>query len=264
MPGPGPAPGSAPRCCVRRSSPGVACANSVVMTARMVLANAAALSGGNASPRSSAARARASARSPVRQFPAASTSVTRAATCPASSRAASGSWPARSSTSSRRSSSSPVSGYQPSSGSQSAASAASPARTSSSPARSSAAGSGPARTQVSTAATACGHGAPSRYGAGQAQRASRPEGLTRTLTSMPSTIASICGPTAENPATLSASVTACAKTASSTALCRDSSVTSICAIRRHPGVSRWRIRSCPSASSSVGSRGPVSFPISSW
>ena len=86
----------------------------------------------------------------------------------------------------------------------------------------------------------------------------------RTLTSMPSTIASICGPTAENPATLSASVTACAKTALSTAVRSDSSVTSSCVIRRHPGVSRWRIRSCPSASSSVGSRGPVSFPISSW
>ena len=76
-----------------------------------------------------------------------------------------------------------------------------------------------------------------RIGAGQAQRASRPNGLTRTLTSIPSTIASICGPTAENPATLPASVAACAKTASSTAVRSDSSVTSICAIRRHPGVS---------------------------
>ena len=32
----------------------------------------------------------------------------------------------------------------------------------------------------------------------------------------------------------------------------------------YPGVSRVRTRSWPSASSSVGSRGPVSFPISSW
>src|SRR6266566_633687 len=173
--------------------------------------------GGNASPRSCSARERASARSSVRQFPAASTSVTRAATYPASSRAASGSWPARSSTSSRRSSSSLVSGYQPSSGSQSAASPASPARTSSSSARNPAAGSGPARTQVSTAATAWEQGG----AAGQAQRASRPKGLTRTLTSMPSTIASICGPTAENPATLSASTTACAKTSSATAVRSD-------------------------------------------
>jgi len=109
-----------------------------------------------------------------------------------------------------------------------------------------------------------GQGAPAAYGAGQAQRASRPDGVTRTLTSVPSTIASICDPTAENPATLSASATACAKTASSTAVRSDSSVTSSGAIRRHPGVSRRRMRSWPSASSNVGSRGPVSFPISSW
>jgi hypothetical protein len=91
---------------------------------------------------------------------------------------------------------------------------------------------------VSTAATACGQGAPAEDGAGQAQRASRPNGPTRTLTSVPSTIASICGPTAENAATFPASTTACAKISSSTAVRSDSSVTSICAIRRHPGVSR--------------------------
>jgi hypothetical protein len=42
----------------------------------------------------------------------------------------------------------------------------------------------------------------------------------------------------------------------------DSSVTSMRAIGPHPGVSRLRTRSWPSASSSVGSRGPVFFPIS--
>ncbi len=143
--------------------------------------------------RSSSARVSASSRSPVRQFPAARTSLIRVATCPASPCAVAGAWPARSSTSSRRSSSWPVSGYQPSSGSQSAASAARPARTPSRSARSSAArrpggeegaairisrtragrgsGPGPARAAEWAAAVPC----PSRSAAGRA-RGTRPSG----------------------------------------------------------------------------------------
>ena len=89
----------------------------------------------------------------------------------------------------------------------------------------------PARTQASTAATACGHGA-AGYGtaAGHAQRASRPPGPTRTLTSVPSTVASMSGPTADSPDTWPASATACANTSWSTVARSDSSVTTMRAI----------------------------------